>query len=129
MPGLIKKVSEGDRPSAERQNAIGQALEQHDTPTNGIVDDLGITTRPPIAGRVGLQLRWGKLDGALSAGSTATVSLWQTTGGGWGGWDEDSTENWTCYAPPVLSSGSIASGKWVLVGIVNGRKVVLLHEC
>jgi hypothetical protein len=74
-------------------------------------------------------LRWGKLDSALSSGGTATVSLWQTTGGGWEGWDEDSTENWTCYAPPLLSSGSIASGKWVLVGIVNGRKVVLLPEC
>ena len=73
--------------------------------------------------------RWGKLDGALNSGSTAVVSLWQTTGGGWGGWDEDSTENWTSYAPPLLTSGSIASGKWVLVGIVNGRKVVLLHEC
>jgi hypothetical protein len=74
-------------------------------------------------------LRWGKLDSALSSGGTATVSLWQTTGGGWEGWDEDSTENWTCYAPPLLSSGSITSGKWVLVGIVNGRKVVLLPEC
>ncbi|MHC4181562.1 MAG: hypothetical protein ACYSWU_29055, partial [Planctomycetota bacterium] len=59
----------------------------------------------------------------------ATVSLWQTTGGGWEGWDEDSGTDWTCYAPPVLSSGSIAIGKWVMVGIVNGRKVVLLHEC
>lgn len=75
------------------------------------------------------QQRWGKLDGALASGGTQTVSLWQTTGGGWEGWDEDSTEDWTCYAPPLLSSGSIASGKWVLVGIVNGRKVVLLPEC
>jgi hypothetical protein len=77
----------------------------------------------------GMPMRWGKLDGTLSVGGTQDVSLWQTTGGGWGGWDEDSGEDWTCYAPPLLSSGSIGSGKWVLVGIVNGRKVVLLPEC
>jgi hypothetical protein len=77
----------------------------------------------------GMTLRWGKLDAQLNSGSSASVSLWQTTGGGWEGWDEDSTENWACYAPPLLSSGNVASGKWVLVGIVNGRKVVLLHEC
>ncbi len=77
----------------------------------------------------GPSFRWGKLDAQLDSGSTAAVSLWQTTGGGWGGWDEDSGEDWTCYAPPLLSSGNIAGGKWVLVGEINGRKVVLEHEC
>jgi hypothetical protein len=125
----IPRVSEGDRPSAGRQNLIADALVQRDTPANAVVDALGVATRPSMAVTVATQLRWGKLDAQLNSGSTTAVSLWQTTGGGWEGWDEDSTENWTCYAPPLLSSGNVASGKWVLVGIVNGRKVVLLHEC
>ena len=50
----------------------------------------------------------GKLDGALSAGGSATMSIWEYTSS----W-QDSTKNETVYAPPILSSGSIASGKWV----------------
>lgn len=72
------------------------------------------------------QYRWGKLDGALAAGATATVSLWQTTGGGWEGWDEPSTVNQEdVYAPPTLSAGTIASDQWVLIAKVNGRWIVL----
>jgi hypothetical protein len=79
MPGRIKKVSEGDRPSAERQNAIGQALEQHDTPANGIVDDLGITTRPPLPGSGGgLRLVKVSKDGGV-AGTDATNCTWTYT--------------------------------------------------
>lgn len=76
-------------------------------------------------------LRWGKLDAEMAAGATnGTVSLWQKTDGGWDGWDEDSTENWTgVHAPPILPSGTLDSGNWVLVGEVNGRRVVLLTEC
>jgi len=74
--------------------------------------------------------RWGKLDGTLSAGGTATVSLWQKTGGGWGGWDEDSGEDWEdCYAPPMLTSGSLDAGTFVLVEVINGRRVVTMAEC
>lgn len=74
--------------------------------------------------------RWGKLDGALSAGGTQDVSLWQTTGGGWEGWDEDSTQNEEdVYAPPLLTSGSLSSGDWVLIGKINGRWCVILGEC
>jgi len=73
--------------------------------------------------------RWGKLDEDLTAGGTATVSLWQATDGGWDGWDEDSGDNIEAYAPPLLSSGQIDEGKWVLVAYVNGRWVVVLAEC
>lgn len=130
MPGDIPHVQPGDRPKAARQNLIADALMQRDTPANSIVDNLGVSTRPPAIPSGPFVLRWGKLDGALAAGGTQTVSLWQKTDGGWDGWDEDSTENWeTCYAPPVLASGTIDSGSWVLVGVVNGRRVVLLAEC
>jgi hypothetical protein len=72
------------------------------------------------------QERWGKLDGTLSAGGSATVSLWEGTGGSWGEWDQDSGENWEdVYAPPAMASGTIASGTWVLVRVVNGRRVVM----
>jgi hypothetical protein len=75
-------------------------------------------------------LRWGKLDAQLNSGSSATVSLWQATGGGWEGWDEDSgTDQVGVNAPPVLSTGSVASSKWVLYARLNGKLVALLHEC
>jgi hypothetical protein len=78
--------------------------------------------------------RWGKLDEDLEAGSSATVSLWQTTGGGWGGWDEDSTENETATAPLSWPAGSSLlsedgimvriqriNGVWILVDPVAGK--------
>ncbi len=75
-------------------------------------------------------VRWGKLDGEMTPGSQVDVSLWQGTDGDWGKWDQDSGENWEdVYAPPLMQSGSISAGKWVLVEMVNGRKVVLEHQC
>jgi len=52
---------------------------------------------------------WGKLDGTLSAGSSATVSIY------WKYPLVDSGNDVTAYAPPLLASGSISSGKWVEV--------------
>jgi hypothetical protein len=52
---------------------------------------------------------WGKLDGSLSSGSSATVSIY---------WKDplvDSNNNVTAYAPPLLKTGSLDSGKWVEV--------------
>ena len=79
MPGRISDVSEGDRPSAARQNAIGQALQQHDTPSNAIVDDLGIATRPTAGGGTS-PLRMVKVvkDGGV-AGSASTNCTWTYT--------------------------------------------------
>ena len=52
---------------------------------------------------------WGKLDAALGSGSSATVSIyWQYP-------LVDSGNNVTAYAPPLLTSGTINSGKWVEV--------------
>jgi hypothetical protein len=51
----------------------------------------------------------GKLDGTLSANSSATMSVYYDSGSSL----VDSTFNCTVYAPPMLTSGSIASGKWV----------------
>lgn len=77
-----------------------------------------------------LQLRWGKLADELTVGGTTGVNLWQTTDGGWEGWDEDSLKTWqNVYAPPVMTTGTVDASKWVLVGMVNGRKVVLFHQC
>ena len=84
-----------------------------------------------VSGLVTACRRWGKLDEELVAGGTATVSLWWgSETHSWGEWDEDSDENWEVYAPPVMTAEStIVAGKWVQVGIVDGRKVALLHEC
>ncbi len=52
---------------------------------------------------------WGKLDGSLSANGSATVSIY---------WHDplvDSGNNVTAYAPPLMTSGTINSGKWVEV--------------
>lgn len=75
------------------------------------------------------QERWGKLDGTLNAGSSATVSLWKGTGNEWYKWDQDSGDNVTAYAPPYLPSGrSVASGKWVLVRLMTARWTVIWWE-
>ena len=52
---------------------------------------------------------WGKLDGSLSANGSATVSIY------WKYPLVDSGNNVTAYAPPLLTSGTISSGKWVEV--------------
>lgn len=73
---------------------------------------------------------YGKLDGALASGDSVTMSIWYWTGSAWA----DSGDNLTVYAPPLLSSGSIASGKWVRTkwcgGIYgSGRWEVVSAEC
>ncbi len=77
--------------------------------------------------------RWGKLDADVDEGATdAVVSLWQKTGGGWDGWDEDSTENKEdVYAPPWLEArgttytARLRSDSWVLIERINGRWVIV----
>lgn len=54
---------------------------------------------------------YGILDGACAAGSSATVSIWSDSGTTW----VDSTVNVTAWAPFVLSTGSIASGKRCII--------------
>ena len=58
-----------------------------------------IVTDPPIE-------VYGKVDSTWTS-STATVSIWAN--------GSDTTANLTVYAPPLLASGSIASGKWVRI--------------
>lgn len=60
-------------------------------------------------GEEGPRFDWGKLDGALAAGGSATVSIWR------GDPLADTGENVTAHAPPLLTAGSIASGNWVRV--------------
>ena len=83
--------------------------------------------KPPVPGaRIsGTMVRWGKLDGILAAGGSQTVKLWQTTGGGWEGWDEYSGQDWEdCYAPPT-QAGTIPTNVFVLVRVINGRRIVV----
>jgi len=68
--------------------------------------------------------RWGKLDDDVAAGETVTVSLWQKTGGGWDGWEEDSEENQTGVSCPPTHAG-LPSGCFVQIGKVNGVWVIL----
>lgn len=90
--------------------------------------DRGTSTQrinPPIPALPGSQ--YGKLDGALAAGSSATVSRYYWNGSAWA----DTTSNDTVYAPPLLTSGSIASGKWVEYywNIAASRFIVCGREC
>ncbi len=76
------------------------------------------------------KFRWGKLDGTLSSGGTATMSCWRdSTSKLWDGWGEDSGENITVYAPPILSSGSLSSGTWVYAERKGSKWVVMEAEC
>jgi len=52
---------------------------------------------------------FGKLDGNLAAGGSATVSVWTVST------VAASTENLTVYAPPYFTTGAIASGSWCSV--------------
>jgi hypothetical protein len=74
----------------------------------------------------------GKLDGALAAGGSATLSVWTLDSGytDWVSHSSDSTTNETVYAPSVLRTGTIASGKWVeAIRKADGRYWVLWAEC
>jgi hypothetical protein len=134
-PYNVGEVYAAVKPKTKLGDTPGKAATSagHPADLDEAVEILNDDDGNPIAWlllETGITLRWGKLSTTLDAGSTADVDLWQETGGGWGGWDEDSGQSWAdVYAPPLMASGSIANGKWVLVGMVNGRKVVLLHQC
>jgi hypothetical protein len=66
---------------------------------------------------------WGKLDADLTAGNSAAVSIY--VGG------VDIGENVTAYAPPVMASGTLASGDDVLVVYLHheSKWYVLAAEC
>jgi len=68
----------------------------------------------------------GKLDGALSQGGSATVSIW----GGEGGEETDTNVDVVAY-DWLLESGAddIASGKKVVVEWINGVPYVTAAEC
>jgi hypothetical protein len=57
----------------------------------------------------------GVLDGALNAGSSATLSVWELAAGqtDWVSHSADTTRDVIVYAPAVFRSGTIAAGKWV----------------
>lgn len=63
----------------------------------------------------------GVLDGALSAGGTATMSIWD------GG--SDTTENITVNDWLLPTGGEVASGANVIVGLVAGEWYVIAAEC
>lgn len=67
---------------------------------------------------------WGKLDTTLSAGSSATMSVWESDGVT----QTDTGDNVTVY-DMVLGSGSIAAGKRVATAVMNGFNVVIAAEC
>lgn len=78
---------------------------------------------------LGLQLYIGKLDGSLSQGSSATMSIWKRNSGDtdW----EDSTKDITVYDWMLASGESIAADKkCVAVGHLQSRKaLVIAAQC
>jgi len=62
---------------------------------------------------------YGKMDEAVASTdltTSRTMSIYYWDGNSW----EDTTENLEVYPPPLLTSGSIASGKWVRVRWIDG---------
>jgi len=131
MPGdndSARRVRPRDTLSASETNAaLDRAMREHVAPEMH-ADGIGTYFTFPPSRPLSYYHRWGKLDGNLKVGGTATVSLWQATGGGWHGWDEDSGENIEAYAPPVQSS-TIASGAWVRVFRAGSVWVVDMAAC
>lgn len=85
-----------------------------------------------ISGGTGASILTGVLDGALSAGGSATMSIWELDAGqtDWVNHSSDTTRNETVYAPAVMRSGSIAVGKWVeCLKDDDGRWRVRWSEC
>lgn len=68
---------------------------------------------------------WGTLDGSLSQGSSATMSVFFRDGGSW----TDSTMNVTVYDRLMKTGQSIASGKWVVATWYGDRWWVQEAEC
>lgn len=84
----------------------------------------GLTAHGTRCAEAASPWHWAKLDGALAFDGTATASVWD------GAPLADTTDNLTVYPPPVLTSGSIASGTWVRIDLHrNGRWYVIIAEC
>lgn len=101
-----------------------------DGPCQILAIDSGSTGVKWAVVHVGYSMRLrlaGKLDGALNADSSATFSVWTWNGSAYA----DSTNNITVYAPWVLASGSVASGKRGVAGwnIETNRWELVEGEC
>ena len=75
----------------------------------------------------GPAFHYGKMDAAIGPAETKVVSLWSWNGTTW----VDSTVNVDASTPPLLSSGSIAIGKWVRVWFnsESNRWEIDMYEC
>ena len=87
---------------------------------NGAVSPFGPRPIPQRAsGR-----RWAKLKANVKTGNPVDVDLWQTTGGGWEGWDEDSDEDQEdVYCPPTIAG--LPSGCMVRIEKRDGKWLIL----
>lgn len=84
---------------------------------------------PKLADRAPPQAPWyyGKLKATLSPGGSAEMDVYKLSGGTW----VDADFDITVYAPPVFTTGTIASAKWVqaMLHLQAGRYYVTAREC
>jgi hypothetical protein len=73
-------------------------------------------------GRFVFQVKLGKADGAITKGTSGTVSEYRGTTAGS---ETDTTTNHTCYA----RFGDVGSGKWVLYFRFLSHWEILIAEC
>lgn len=79
----------------------------------------------PVGPRRFVHLKEGKLDGALSTGGSATMSVYaKNAAGTWG----DTGENITVEYPSGIGP-AISSGKWLVVLWINGDWRPIASEC
>ena len=71
------------------------------------------------------QVTKGKLDGALAAGGSATLSVWEWNGSA----EADTSEDLTVYDWLMVSGQTIASGAAVTAEMVGGRWYVTGASC
>ena len=108
-----------DKPSTKRLAAVLRAYEREPQRViNRSRSQPGAPSRPIVR---------GKLDGSLSQGGSATLSIWYYNGSA----EADSGEDLTVYDGLLKSGSSIASGKKVIAMLdqASGRYYVTSAEC
>ena len=104
----IPKFEAGQRVPADDLSKVARQAARGDSGGDAYVDATGVY---PVAGAgaAGLRWEWGKLNGFLDAGGTATMSVWQ------GDPLIDTGNDIPVSAPPLLATGQLAKDSWVWV--------------
>ncbi len=114
FPAIKAATRLGDNPGVSA-TTVGQPADLDEVIEPLLDDDSKPVYWLDISGGAGAHVISGVLDGALAAGGSATMSIWELDDGekDWVNHSTDTGINVTIYPPAVMRSGSIALGIWV----------------